>query len=315
MTIDDVVARMGWTAAPDLAVAALGGGITNLNYRVDAGGEVFVVRIPGRDSAHLGVDRTREHACTAAAHTRGVAPAVVTFLEADGILITRFIRGRPMTEEALRDPETLRRVADALRRTHESPPFPGTFSPVGTAREYLAAAALRGAPLPERLDWMLAQADRLEVALGAPGALRPCHNDLLAGNFLDDGERLWIVDWEYAAMGDLFFDLGNFAAHQKLSDSLERTLLDAYFGDVSGGGNVRANADAPAGAVARLKLMRIISDLREAMWAMVQVAISDLDYDFRAYARKHFDRYTAALEDPRLPAWLAEAAPPASRDP
>ena len=117
-------------------------------------------------------------------------------------------------------------------------------------------------------------------------------NDLLLANWLDDGERLWIIDWEYAGMGDPFFDLGNFAVHLQLSGKEEDVLLSAYLGQV------------PPRAVARLKLMKIISDLREAMWAMVQVTISTLDYDFVAYARKHFDRYETQLQDPRLPDWL-----------
>jgi len=301
MNIDDVIARMGWAGAANLTVTPLGGGITNLNYRVTAGGEVYVVRIPGQGSTHLGIDRAREYACTAAAHASGVAPSVAAFLKEDGVLITQFVRGRGPSAEEMRRPEMVRRVAQALRRYHGGPPFPGIFSPFRTVREYLATAAPRGAPLPARFDWMMAQADRLEAALGGPGALQPCHNDLLLGNFLDDGERLWIVDWEYAAMGDVFFDLGNFAAHQRLSDSQEHTLLEAYFG-----------RDA-SGAAARLALMKIISDLREALWAMVQVTTSALDYDFHAYGRMHFDRYTAALADPRLPAWLAEAAAAASR--
>jgi thiamine kinase-like enzyme len=296
MTIDDVIARMGWAAAPDLAITSLGGGITNLNYRVEARGQTCVVRIPGRDTAHLGIDRAREHACAVAAHRSGVAPAIVAFLEEDGVLITEFIRGRGVTVEEMQHPGMVRRVAETLRRYHGGPFFPGVFSPFRTVREYHAVAAARGAPLPERCDRMLAHADLLETALGGPGTLRPCHNDLLLGNFLDDGERLWILDWEYAAMGDVFFDLGNFAAHHQLSSTLENTLLEAYVGDVT------------AGAVARLKLMKIVSDLREAMWAMVQTAVSVIDYDFRTYGQKHFDRYTAQLADPRLTLWLDGAA-------
>jgi thiamine kinase-like enzyme len=211
------------------------------------------------------------------------------------VLITRLIRGRGFTEEEMRTPTTLRRVALVLHRYHSGAPFPGTFSPFRVVREYLAVARSRSAPLPGRIEWMLAQADLLEAALGEPDALRPCHNDLLTGNFLDDGERFWIVDWEYAAMGDIFFDLGNFAAHHQLSAAARDTLLRAYFGRVT------------AGARARLQVMEIISDLREALWAMVQVALSDLEYDFAAYGRKHFDRCAADLEDPRLPAWLAQA--------
>jgi thiamine kinase-like enzyme len=292
LTIQDVITRMGWANAGGLAVEPLGGGITNLNYRVDANGQAFVVRIPGKDCEYLGIDRRREYACNVAAYRAGVAPAVESFLDDAGILVTHFIPSRPIAEEEMHRPRMLARVAATLRRCHDGPPFPGTFSPFQTVRDYLAFSAPRGAPLPERFGWMLAQADRLEAAMGAPAAPRPCHNDLLLANWLDDGERLWIIDWEYAAMGDVFFDLGNFAVHHQLSDAEEEVLLRAYFGQV-----------APS-AVARLKLMKIISDLREAMWAMVQVTISTLDYDFVAYGRKHFDRYTAQLHDPRLPHWL-----------
>jgi thiamine kinase-like enzyme len=291
---------MGWAGRADLTVEPLPGGITNLNYRVDLGGQAFVVRIPGEDSEHLGINRRREHACNEAAHGAGVAPAIEAFFEDAGVLITHFVPGRGLAEEEMHDPRTLSRVARALRRYHTGAEFPGIFSPFRTVRDYLAFAAPRGAPLPERFDWMLAQADRLEAALGTPAPPRPCHNDLLLANWIDDGERLWIIDWEYAAMGDLFFDLGNFAVHLQLTDAEERALLRAYLG-------VSSDADVPPPPVARLKLMKIISDLREAMWAMVQVTISMLDYDFVAYGKKHFDRYTAQLTDPRLSVWLADA--------
>ncbi len=295
MTIDEIINRMGWDRRDDLRVEMLPGGITNLNYRVDVGDEAYVVRIPGQDSERLGIDRSREHGCTVAAHRAGVAPAVIAYFEEDGVLVTRFLPGRGLAEDEMRRPRMLTRVAETMRRYHEGPEFPGVFSPFQTVRDYLAFAAPRGAPLPERFDWMLAQADRLESVMGAPDRLRPCHNDLLLANWIDDGARLWIVDWEYAAMGGIFFDLGNFAVHLQLGDAEEETLLRAYFG-----------RPLPA-AAARLKLMKIISDLREAMWAMVQVTISTLDYDFAAYGRKHFDRYTAQLGDPRLDRWLREA--------
>jgi thiamine kinase-like enzyme len=295
VTVEDVVARMGWGAARDLSVTPLGGGITNLNYRVDVDGQAYVVRIPGRDSERLGIDRICEHACSVAAHRAGVAPAVEAFLDDAGVLVTRFAAGRPVAEVAMHEPPMLARVAATLRRYHEGPAFPGVFSPFQTVRDYTAWSAPRGAPLPDAFDWMRRQADRLEAALGPPARLQPTHNDLLLANWLDDGERLWIIDWEYAAMGDPFFDLGNFAVHLQLDDGEEDALLQAYLGRVT-----------PV-ALARLKLMKIISDLREGMWAMVQVTISTLDYDFVAYGRKHFDRYTAQLQDTRLPRWLEAA--------
>jgi thiamine kinase-like enzyme len=295
MTIQEIIGHMGWAGLPNLIVEPLSGGITNVNYQVRVGGQAYVVRIPGQDCEYLGIDRQREYACHAAAHAAGVAPAVEAYFRDAGVMVTRFISGRELTPDEMHQPRTLARVAEALRRYHEGPDFPGTFSPFQTVRDYLATAAPRGAPLPDRFDWMLAQAGRMESAMGAPPVLRPCHNDLLLANWLDDGERLWIIDWEYAANGDIFFDLGNFAVHHQLTDDEEQTLLQAYF--------VRVTPNA----VARLKLMKIISDLREAMWAMVQVVISTLDYDFVGYGKKHFDRYTVQLQDPRLSSWLSDA--------
>jgi len=293
--LDGVITRMGWASRQDLVVETLPGGITNINYKVNVGDQTYVVRIPGEDSGRLGIDRPREHTCHAAAHRAGVAPEAVAFFEDTGILVTRFILGTEVPADEMHRPSMLRRVAEAVRRYHTGPAFPGSFSPFQTVRDYAAWSGPRGAPLPERFDWMLTQADRLEAALGAPVPPRPCHNDLLRANFIADGDRVWIIDWEYAAMGDPSFDFGNFAVHHQLTDEEETVLLGAYFGQVT------------TAATARLKLMKIISDLREAMWAMVQVTVSRLDYDFVAYGTKHFDRYAAQLSDPRLASWLADS--------
>lgn len=296
VTLEEVIARIpGWTGAR-IVTSTLGGGITNLNYRVDVEGELFVVRIPGKDSELLGIDRQRECACTMAASQSGVGPKVVHFLEAEEILVTSFIPGRAVSMEEMGRPATIQRVAESLRRYHSGPAFPGTFSVLETVREYLRISR-SGAPLPLRIDWMVERAEVIDGALKrVTRPPRPCHNDLLLGNFIDDGHMIRIVDWEYAAMGDPFFDLGNFAVHQGFSDTQDVMLLEAYLGR------------APAPDVARLKLMKIVSDLREAMWAMVQVTISSLGYDFVQYGEKHFNRYITQLLDPRLPAWLTDAA-------
>jgi thiamine kinase-like enzyme len=296
VTLEEVIAQIpGWAGARTVT-STLGGGITNLNYRVDVEGESFVVRIPGKDCELLGIDRQREYACTKAASRSGVGPEVVHYLEAEGILVTSFIPGRAISMEEMGRPTTIRRVAESLRRYHSGPAFPGTFSALATILEYLRISR-SGASLPSRIDWMVEQAEVIDRALRAvPRPPRPCHNDLLAANFIDDGHLIRIVDWEYAAMGDPFFDLGNFAVHHGLSDTQEAMLLEAYLGQAT-------TPDA-----ARLKLMKAISDLREAMWAMVQVTISSLDYDFVHYGKKHFARYVTQMQDPRFPAWLTDAA-------
>ncbi len=295
MTLQEVIEQIpGWVGA-HVTSSVLGGGITNLNYRVDVNGEAFVVRIPGEYSEVLGIDRRREYACTVAASSSGIAPEVVYFLEAEGILVTQFIVGRGFSAEEIGHPRSIQRIAESLQRYHGGPAFPGTFSAFETVQEYLRIARA-GAPLPPTVDQMVEHAAVIARTLqAAPRPLRPCHNDLLLANFLDDGRVIRIVDWEYASMGDPFFDLGNFAVHHSFTDAQEELLLAAYIGETT------------APDLARLKLMKILSDFREAMWAMVQVTISKLDYDFVAYGRKHFDRYVRQLRDPRLPAWLANA--------
>ena len=148
----------------------------------------------------------------------GVGPEVTAFIRPEGYLVTRFIEGSPVSDEAVRQPETLRRVADSLRRIHDGPAIPGLFVPLRIVEAYRALALARGVPIPPEYELSAAIGRRIELAcLAAPIELRPCHNDLLNANFIDDGARIRIVDWEYAGMGDPFFDLGNFSINHELT--------------------------------------------------------------------------------------------------
>ncbi len=294
LTIAEAIARIpSWKEAVSVRVAPLPGGITNYNYRVDVAADAFVVRIGGKVAALLGIDRRREYACTVAASRTDVGPEVVHFLPEDDVLVTRFITGRPLAAAEVAGEETLPRVVRSLRRYHEGPDFPGVFSPAQTLEAYLDAARQYRAPLPADTGRLYMLAREVDQALRrSDAAVRPCHNDLWPPNLIDDGTRIRIVDWEYAAMGDVYFDLANFSLHHGLSDAREETLLQAYFGVVAEAG------------VARLKLLKILAELREAMWCMVAVQVSDVAFDFLGYAGTHFARCRAALADGRLPEWL-----------
>jgi thiamine kinase-like enzyme len=224
-----------------------------------------------------------EHAATVAAAGVGVGPEVVAFIRPEGYLVTRFIEGAPVSVEDVREPDTLARIADSLRRIHHGPPIPGLFVPLRIVAAYKALAQARGVRIPPEYDLAEAIGRRIELAcLAEPIELRPCHNDLLNANFIDDGRRIRIVDWEYAGMGDPFFDLANFSVNHELTHDEDAELLAAY------------DSEAPRpGRLARLTLMRVVSDFREAMWGVLQQGISTLDVDFVEYAAEHFDRLLA----------------------
>ena len=260
-------------------VRPLDGGLTNRNYRIDAGGRSYVLRVAGKDTALLGIARACEAACSRAAAALGVGPEVVACLPEHGAMVRRFVPGRVLTVEDMRQPRVLSRVAEVLCRYHAGPAGAGNFSPFASVRSYHSLAAERRVRFPDNLDSALERLARLEEALLTADPPCPCHNDLLAGNFIDDGASLRIIDWEYGGMGDRFFDLGNLAANNEFNDEQERALLKACFGEV--------NPDHQR----RLRLMRLASDMREAMWGFLQTAISTLDVDYMAYGRKHLDRF------------------------
>ncbi len=272
----------------------LGGGITNHNFRVEVDGDRFVLRVAGKDTDLLGIDRHVELAATEAAAAAGIGPEVVAFVEPEGWLVTRFLDGAIPPLERMREPQMLGRVAAALRAFHDGPAIPGTFDSFRVVEAYRATALERGGRVPSDFEWAHELAGRIEERRSADAPV-PCHNDLLNANFLDDGERLSIVDWEYAGMGDLFFDLANFSVNHGLDEQARTTLLEAYFGAV------RAQ-DRRA-----LELMRFMSDFREAMWGVVQAGVSELDFDFGDYGRKHFDRLEKARSDPRFEDWIEAA--------
>jgi thiamine kinase-like enzyme len=271
----------------------LGGGITNHNAKVELDGEIYVLRVAGKDTDQLGIDRHVEHEATKAAAALGVAPEVIDFVEPEGWLVTRFIEGEPIPLERMREPAILHRVASELRAIHGGPRVSGSFDSFRVVEQYLETALRRGGAEPDRYSWAHGNARRIEATRTGEEPCF-CHNDLLNANFIDDGARIRIVDWEYAGMGDRFFDLANFAINNELDENARRSLLEAYFGEI------RAD-DQRA-----LELMRFMSDFREAMWGVVQTVVSELDFDFAGYAAEHFERLERTAAEPTFNDALAQ---------
>ncbi len=297
LTLEEAIARVPmWANASDLKVTPLSGGITNSNYRIERGGEAFVLRITGADTELLGINRENEYAANRIAGRLGIAPEVVYFIRPEGYLVTRFIAGRPFPPEEITQPENIRQVMKAVRRIHQMPDIPGQFSVFRTIEDYSATACRYQVAFPQNFDLLLERVQEAEHALKTdPLTPCPCHNDLLNANFLTNGQ-LYILDWEFAGMGDAFFDLANFSDHHNLSDDQDRWLLECYFGKVE------------TVQWAHLKIMKILSDLREATWGLVQIGISKLDFDYREYADKFFGRVMENIHHPHWGNWIKEVS-------
>jgi thiamine kinase-like enzyme len=281
------------------APVPLAGGITNRNYRVRFGGRDYVVRLPGKDTELLGISRDAERIANEAAAALGIAPAVAAADES--CLVTRYVICKPIDSEQLgAAPEP---VAAALRAFHESRiELPVRFWVPELLDSYAAIVAERGGSLPESYRPTQTLAARIAEALPLSEPV-PCHDDLLAGNLLSvapgagASSAVMLVDWEYAGMGHRLFDLGNLAVNNEFDEEADTRLLAAYFGEPPGPGRLAA-----------LRLMRIMSDAREAAWGVVQSVVSELDFDFGAYAARHFARLADAAGDPRVQEWIDTAS-------
>ncbi len=287
--LDRLEPKLGPRAGPPVP---LGGGITNRNYRIRLGSRDYFVRMPGKDTALLGISREAERRASQTAGELGIGPALVAADE--DALVTAFVETVPL------DPERLRREAEpvgrALRAFHDSGlSLPVRFWVPDLLDDYARIIGERGPSLPVAYAEARGLAGRIAAALPLEHPA-PCHCDLLPGNLLQAGDRVLLVDWEYAGMGHRYFDLGNVAVNNEFDEPAEARLLTGYHGESPGPGRRAA-----------VRLMRIMSDAREAAWGVIQGAISELDFDFAAYAEAHFQRLRVAAADPRLADWLAAA--------
>ena len=262
----------------------LAGGISNKNFMVEDRGRRAVVRV-GHDNLVHGVVRTTELAASRAAHAAGLSPEVL-YAE-PGILVLDFIEGRTFTPEDVRDPRNLDRLVDLVRRCHHDIPKhlrgpAAMFWVFHVVRDYAHTLAEGGSRYAPELPALLARADVLERAVG-PIEVVYGHNDLLAANVIDDGRRLWLLDWEYSGFNSPLFDLGGLASNSEMPADLAAAVLALYFGR-------QVDADSRRRAAA----MTAASLLRETMWSMVSEIHSKLAFDYAAYTAENRARFNKA---------------------
>lgn len=265
----------------------LTGGITNLNFRVSDGGESYVVRI-GEDVPVHGVLRFNEVNAARAAFLAGISPEVVH--ARPGVIVARFIEGGvAMTAEGIRAPGFVERFMPVLKACHREVPkyLRGpviAFWVFHVLRDYASRLREEGSPHAPKLDDLARRAEDLERAVGRIDLVFG-HNDLLPGNIIDDGKRLWLIDWEYSGFNSPLFDLANLASNSEFDEARERHMLALYF-------------DGPADADLwrRYSAMKAASLLREAMWSMVSELHSKLAFDYAAYTADYLARFERAYQ-------------------
>jgi len=299
--IDDLIALVPqWQGVP-CSTRPLHGGITNRNYVVSTPSGDYVVRVPGERTEVLGIDRANEVEAAQRAANLGIAPAVLGVLPRIGTLITSYVPGEHLTAD--RFTRRLDEVVPLLRHFHSSGPLRGSF-PIHRVVEWHARdAGAHGVMAPSSYERLHQHSRRIEQAFAAsPMPAVPCHNDLLPGNVLfatgagEAAPSIWLLDFEYAGMNDVFFDLANLSVNTGLDSDADAELLRLYFGEVT------------VHAVARLQLMKVMSEFREGMWAVVQQAISTLDTDFVAYADERLGNCERLAAQPKFEQWLIDAA-------
>ena len=283
MSNERILSLPCWDSSVELE--ELPGGITNRNYKVVSAAGNRMARVC-EDHRVLGIDRRNEVACQGAAAALGIAPEIVYHEE--GILVSEFIEAQTLADSDVREAAALRRLAQVLRHLHGSrDSLSGEmlyFCPFQTVRTYVGNARELGARLPETIDSVLEDMIWLSEEI-SPFRPALCHNDVLAANILDDGDRLWLVDWEYGGMGNPLFDLAGVCGNCGLEREEEVLLLSAYFG----------REDA---AVAReVRILKAVSLLRETLWAVIQTIASDIDFDYVTYAAELFEAYSRARQD------------------
>jgi thiamine kinase-like enzyme len=283
MALDDVLA-----AVPELeggTVEPLAGGLTNTNYKVTAPAGVFVVRISGRDTGLLAIDRANElHNTRAAAETGVGAPFVAALPEHDA-LVLEFLDGEVMDAEKLRRGDRLEAIAAACRRLHTARPFLRDFDMFEIQRGYLRVVQERGFRLPDRYLDFEPQVRALEQAMRVRAEPQvPCNNDLLAENFIEVGGELRLIDYEYSGMNEPSFELGNVWSESNLSLAQLEELVAHYYG-------------APSAAkVARARLWGLMSKYGWTLWGSIQTGVSALDFDFWGWAMEKYDRAVAEFD-------------------
>ncbi len=294
--IKDVIACIPDWQGRSLTVAPLPGGLTNNNYRVEVDGTPYVVRIPGRNTALLAIDPEQGYHNTVVAARAGVGAAVVQYLPRLSVMVLEFIAGPMLTSHTMHAPGMIPRMVRTVRQLHAGPPFTNAFNLFRTMDAYLATVQRHGLALPDGYGAALALARRIEAAVESrPLPLVPCHNDLMPENFIDDGTRLRLVDYDYSGANDPCCDLGYICNEGEFAPHQVELVCAAYFGQAS------------RRMLARVWLYRCMTNLVSTVWGAIQHRFGEVAYNYWDLALERWRRSQDLIAAPEFGIWLRDA--------
>ena len=293
--IEEVVKKIPEWNGKDVIVTPLSGGLTNSNFKVTVDGVPYFVRVPGASTDLLAINRDNEVHNSKAAFVAGVGPKVLHHLPEYDVMVLEFLNGKTMSKESLNEPGMPTRMAEAIKKLNSGPRFLQDFNMFRLTEYYLSLCKERDIKIPDGYLDRLETIARIESAMGVdPLQELPCNNDLLAENYIDDGEQLWLIDYEYSGNNDPTFELGNTCQEMQFNDEQIAEVCAAYFGEVM------------PNMIARMKLNMIMSDVGWGLWAAIQAKISTIEFDFWGWAIERWGRAEAKMDSVEFEGWLKD---------
>ncbi len=291
--IDEVVSRIPEWDGKYVSITPLSGGLTNSNFKVEVDGLPYFVRVPGESTDLLAVDRNNEYHNSKAAFIAGVGPKVLYHVPEYNVMVLEFLNGKTMSKESLNEPGQPARMAESIHKLHAGPRFLLDFNMFRLTEYYLSLCRDRDIQIPDGYLERMPTVRRIEQAMNVqPLETVPCNNDLLAENYIDDGEQLWLIDYEYSGNNDPTFELGNTCQEMQFNDTQIAEVCAAYFGA------------AKANMIARMKLNMIMSDVGWGLWAAIQEKISTIEFDFWGWAIERWGRAVQKMDSSEFEVWL-----------
>jgi thiamine kinase-like enzyme len=293
--IEEVVAKLDDWKGRDISIQHLSGGLTNTNYKVTVDGIPFFIRVPGEGTELLAIDRKNEHHSAKAAAQVGIGPKVLHHLPEYNVMVLEFLNGRTMSKDLLNESGMPTRMAQSIKRLHTGERLLLDFNMFRLTEYYLSLCKERNIKIPDGYFERMKIVEEIEKAMSVkPLATVPCNNDLLAENYIDDGEQLWLIDYEYSGNNDPTFELGNTCQEMQFNDEQIAEVCAAYFGEAS------------ADKIARMKLNMIMSDVGWGLWAAIQANISTIEFDFWGWAIERWGRAEEKMDSAEFSAWMKD---------